>query len=193
MTARILVVALVLCACPQPPPPPTSTAQVPPAAKPEPAKTAAETPAPPPSGGVTQPHVPPELDKRGGELLRANLIDRRVDPFYLQGDFDGDGAQDYVVSLWRDHQITDRAPQLVVLRGIAGEGRDLWLTDDAELSVPARDSWRLHPRATPVPAGHDGKPGPKLLGDAFVVARNESSSALIYWTGTRFRSHFLSD
>ena len=38
----------------------------------------------------------------------------------------------------------------------------------------------------PVGKGADGKAPPKLRGDALMVIKTESASALIYWNGTRY-------
>lgn len=117
-----------------------------------------------------------------------------INPFYLRGDFDGDGRPDYVVSvLPKQAPAGPPDPRLVVLRGVAGKGATIWLVDDESFSTPARDGWMVHAKRTKVPEGFDGTKAPRLVGDAFVMMKAESSAALVYWTGKRFASHWLSD
>ena len=141
-------------------------------------------------------NTPPELVERGAaaHVWDEHEIDHSINPFYLRGDFDGDGRPDYLVSVLRkDAPAGPPDPRLVVLRGITGKDAAVWLVDDAELSTPARDGWYVHAEHTKVPVGFDGSKAPRLVGDAIVMMKAESSSALIYWTGKRFASHWLSD
>lgn len=141
-------------------------------------------------------NTPLELTERGAaaHVWDGHEIDYGINPFYLRADFDGDGRPDYLVSVVGKVAVTGSAvPRLLVLRGIAGKGAAVWLEDDGVLSLPARDGWYVHGRRTKVPVGFDGAEPPKLVGDAIVMMKAESSSALIYWNGQRFASHWLSD
>jgi hypothetical protein len=141
-------------------------------------------------------NIPPELTERGAaaHVWDDHVIDHSINPFYLRGDFDGDDRPDYVVSvLPEDVPPGPPNPRLVVLRGIEGDRAAIWLDDAEGLSLPARDGWYVHAERTKVPTSFDGTKPPRLVGDAFVMMKAESSSALIYWTGTRFASHWLSD
>lgn len=178
-----ILVALLACESQPAPAPPVSPRPAP--APPAPANAAPVVPSP--AAPATDPDIPAELRERGAtaiELWDAYRIDRSIRPAYLSADFDGDGAHDYVVSVAE----AGERPRLLVL---FGRGHTVaWIAED---DLPARDSWHVHTRATRVPPSFDGKPAPGLLGDAFVMAKAESSSALIYWDGERFRSHWLSD
>jgi hypothetical protein len=139
-------------------------------------------------------NIPHELLERGVavKLWDMHRIDRNINPFYLRADFDGDGQPDYLFSADTPGMADDlAAPHPIVL--FARPGAVTHLRDDELLGLPARDGWYVHDRGTRVPPSFDGKPPPKLLGDAFVMMKAESSSALIYWDGKRFRSHWLSD
>ena len=115
-----------------------------------------------------------------------------VNPFYLCGDFDGDSIRDYAILL-RPKGKKDPFSKIAVLRG---DGHLNWLEDDLKerRSHPGPAWWVFH---------KDGKvksrvdlnhlPPPTLVGDGFIIARPESSSALIYWDGKRFSLYWQSD
>jgi len=169
------------------PPPPVPVPPVPPPAEP-PDHDMARV--------LREANTPPELVERGAvaHVWDDHVIDHSINPFYLRGDFDGDERPDYLVSVLRkDAPAGLPDPRLVVLRGIAGKGAAIWLVDDEDFSMPARDGWYVHGRRTKVPEGFDGSKPPRLVGDAIVMMKAESSSALLYWTGKRFGSHWLSD
>lgn len=139
------------------------------------------------------PNIPRELLERGAavNLWEMHRLYRGINPFYLRADFDGDGQPDYLFSADTPGMADDlAAPHPIVL--FARPGAVIHLREDT-ISLPARDAWYVHDRATRVPPSFDGKPAPRLLGDAFVMMKAESSSALIYWDGQRFQSHWLSD
>ncbi|MBZ5708916.1 hypothetical protein [Nannocystis pusilla] len=199
MSARIdllVTLGLGLFACTAPA---ATPAPAPAPAKAEPASTPPPPPLPPAAEDATlaarlaEANTPPELLERGAaaKIWGDHAVDRGINPFYLRGDFDGDAAPDYLVSVVP--KLGGGAlPRLVVLRG--GGRPAVWLDDDpgAGLTLPARDAWYVHDRGTSVPAGPGGK-APALKGDGIVMMKLESSSALVYWDGSRFRSHWLSD
>jgi hypothetical protein len=47
------------------------------------------------------------------------------------------------------------------------------------------DVWQVYPRG-PVEEGVEAGPPPKLRGEALLVEKSESASALIYWNGKRY-------
>jgi len=112
----------------------------------------------------------------------------QLNPFYLSGDFDGDGVQDFAVWL-RAPRRAGRS-RLAVLRG---SGQAEWLTPDSLLRYPGVGAWYVHPRAEPVGQGAGPEPPPRLRGDAIMVELPEASSALIYWNGRRFVSYWQGD
>lgn len=198
MSARIdllvtLGLSVLACTAPDAVPSPAP-------AKVEPTPAASPPPPPPPAQDdaaladrLGDANTPPELLERGAaaKIWADHAIDRGINPFYLRGDFDGDAAPDYLVSVV-PKLGAGALPRLVVLRG--GGRPAVWLDDDpkAGLTLPARDAWYVHDRGTSVPAGPGGK-APALQGDGIVMMKLESSSALLYWDGARFRSHWLSD
>lgn len=198
MSARIdllvtLGIGLLACTAPAatPAPAPAKTEPAPPPAPPPPPAAAAEETAL--ADRLAEANTPPELLERGAaaKIWGDHAIDRGINPFYLRGDFDGDAAPDYLVSVV-PKLGADALPKLVVLRG--GGKPAIWLADDpkAGLALPARDAWYVHDRGTSVAAGPGGK-APALKGDGIVMMKLESSSGLVYWDGSRFRTHWLSD
>lgn len=135
--------------------------------------------------------IPPSLkalydQMRVGSQYQIDLC--HLNPFYLAGDFDGDGRMDYAVRIRRGIQ-SDRG-RLAVLRG---SGAVAWLTPDSLLRYPGPGAWYVHPRSQPVDQGvGEGSP-PTLRGDAIMMVVPETSSALVYWNGRRFVSYWQGD
>ena len=108
-----------------------------------------------------------------------------INPFYLHGDFDGDGQQDTAV--WIKERATGKSG-IAIFHGkanrlvIVGAGRELGSGSD---DFSWLNAWHVFRRG-PVERGADNKPPPKLRGDALVVIKTESASALIYWNGKRY-------
>jgi hypothetical protein len=115
-------------------------------------------------------------------LAKRYQLSAHINPFYLHGDFDGDGQQDTVILL--KERATGKngiaiyhgkANQLVII----GAGRD-W--GDGGDDFPGLNASYVFRRG-PVGQGADGKTPQKLRGDALMVIKTESASALIYWDG----------
>ena len=115
--------------------------------------------------------------------LTVYAYESRINPFYLQGDFDGDGARDTVV-LVKEKSSGKSGFALVLKRRveIIGAGRKFSESDNYDWV----NAWQVQ-RKGRVGQGADGTAPPKLKGDALLVIRMESSSGLIYWDGKRFR------
>jgi hypothetical protein len=109
----------------------------------------------------------------------------RINPSYLEGDFNGDGKMDVAVLVKErstgklgiaiDHGTTGKVTILGAGIGVGNGGDDFeWM-----------DSWRVHSKTR---AGHasDETSAPRLRGDALLVEKSEAASALIYWNGKRY-------
>jgi hypothetical protein len=131
-------------------------------------------------------NVPADLQALGDKagIWTDHPIDFSINPFYLRGDFDGDKRADYVVGV---KGPADQDIRLVVLRG---KGKPVWL-DDAE--IPARDGWWVVDKKTKIGMGAAGGKPPKLKGDAIMVIKAESSSAILYWKKTKFATYWQGD
>jgi hypothetical protein len=108
-----------------------------------------------------------------------------MNPFYLRGDFNGDGKIDVAVLVKQRstgklgiavvHGATDKVTILGAGVAIGNGGDDFeWI-----------DSWRVYSKdRVPRKAGEVSLP--HLHGDAFLVEKSEAASALIYWNGKRY-------
>jgi len=114
-----------------------------------------------------------------------------LNPFYLRGDFDGDGSLDYAILVKRRSDskkgiaiwLSGKSSSGIIVLGAgtkarAGGGE----TDDWDFF----DSWQVYGKRPVLRGVGEGKP-PKLIGEAILVERTESASGLLYWDGKQFR------
>jgi hypothetical protein len=142
----------------------------------------ASSPAP---DATAHPHDIPEEINRAiakGLLAKNYELSFRMDPFYLRGDFNGDGKIDLAVLVKQRSTgklgiaIVNGATGKVIILGAGnaiGNGGD-----DFEWM----DSWEMYSKDRVA----SGTSIPKLHGDALLVSKIESASALIYWNGKRY-------
>ena len=136
---------------------------------------------------VTLASLPPALRESFEKSPQAKryAFSAHINPFYLHGDFDGDGQQDTAV--WIKERATGKSG-IAIFHGrtyrlvVVGAGSDLGNGSD---DFSWLDAWHVFRRG-PVRRGADGKSPPKLRGDALMVIKSESASALIYWDGKRY-------
>jgi len=130
-------------------------------------------------------HDIPEVINRAvtnGLLAKEYELSFHINPFYLRGDFNGDGKADIAVLIKQRSTgklgiaIIDGATDNVTVLGagnVIGNGGD-----DFEWM----DSWEIYSRDRVT----GGKSVPHLRGDALLVGKSEAASALIYWNGKRY-------
>jgi hypothetical protein len=125
---------------------------------------------------------------RGPQFNKDYLLSTRLNPFLVQGDFNGDGAIDIAVLITRRGDgrrgiailhAGARQPIILGAGHAVGNGGDdfAWM-----------GAWSVYPKG-PVHQSvieHQGPP-PQLRGDALVVEKLESASGIIYWDGTAYR------
>ena len=109
-----------------------------------------------------------------------------LNPFYQRGDFDGDGRPDYAVLV--RHARTGKRGIAFVHRGsgavhVVGAGNAIGHGGD---DFSWMDAWRVFERG-PVRRGAGGGAPPVLRGDALLVEKTESASALLWWDGRGYR------
>jgi hypothetical protein len=142
----------------------------------------------PASEAAARLHDIPEVIQRAitnGSLAKNYEVAHHPDPFYLSGDFNGDGKIDVAVLVKQRsteklgiaiiHGVTSKVTILGAGTAIGNGGDDFeWM-----------DSWQLYvkPRAAKEPGGTNV---PHLRGDALLVSKSEAASALIYWNGKRY-------
>jgi hypothetical protein len=106
-----------------------------------------------------------------------------INPFYLQGDFDGDGVRDTAVLV--KEKASGKTGVALLFKGgavrIAGAGKDYGDGD----SLDWMDAWYVEPKGKAAQGASD-RPPPKLRGDALLAIRTKSGSGLIYWDGKQF-------
>ncbi|MSP38636.1 MAG: hypothetical protein EXR70_09120 [Deltaproteobacteria bacterium] len=136
---------------------------------------------------VTLASLPDEIRQAFEKSAQAKRyqLSAHINPFYLHGDFDGDGRADTALLI---KEKSSSKNGMAIYHGkshrfsIVGAGEDWGNGSD---DFPGMDAWQVYQRG-PVSKGADGKPPPKLRGDALLVIKTESASALIYWNGKRY-------
>jgi hypothetical protein len=143
---------------------------------------ATRSPAP---GETVHPHDIPELLDRAitnGSLAKNYDVSFQMNPFYLRGDFNGDGKIDIAVLVKQRstgkfgiaiiNGVTDKVTFLGAGTAIGNGGDNFdWM-----------DSWEIYSRDRVA----SKTSVPKLHGDALLVSKSEAASALIYWNGKRY-------
>jgi hypothetical protein len=133
-------------------------------------------------------HELPELIQRAitnGPLAKKYEVAFRLNPFYLRGDFNGDGKIDVAVLA---KQRSTAKSGIAIIDGVTNKVTILGAGtavgnggDDFEWM----DSWQVYPKErTRHAAGELGVS--RVRGDALFVSKTEAASALIYWNGKRY-------
>jgi len=123
------------------------------------------------------------------EALRDNpktanyKISTRINPYYLQADFNGDDKVD--TALLIEEKATGKVGIAFVLRKkivVVGAGK---ATGNGGDNFDWMDAWYIYEKGK-VQMGADENAPPKLKGDALFAMKAESASSLIYWNGKDF-------
>ena len=137
--------------------------------------------------GVSNENVPHDvlMQLETGPFEQAYSISGRINPFYLRGDFDGDGKPDYAVLVTAKKDQTrgiaiwlSSRKQMFVL----GAGTPFRINASQEKSLDWIDYWEVYGKKR-VEQGVEAGPPPKLSGEAILIGKMESASGLIYWSG----------
>jgi len=115
-------------------------------------------------------------------LAKKYELSYRMNPFYLNGDFNGDNKIDVAVL------VKERSRGKIGIAIINGANNNVTILgagtaignggDDFEWM----DSWEIYSKDRIA----SGTGVPKLRGDALLVSKSEAASALIYWDGKRY-------
>lgn len=119
------------------------------------------------------------------ERLSGYVLSAHLNPYYLHGDFDGDGFADTAILL--KERITGKSGILILAGSgnritVLGAGQPLGNGGD---DFGWMDAWYVYPRAL-AQRGADGSDPPALRGDALIVIKTEAASALVYWNGREY-------
>ena len=109
-----------------------------------------------------------------------------LNPFYLQGDLNGDGRSDFAIWI---REVASGKRGLLILHGGTRESFVLAAGkafDTSRDNFSAFNSWYIFPKGKVTQSAFSEKPPPELLGDALLLAVLEASDGLIYWTGSRY-------
>ena len=136
-------------------------------------------------------NIPQQLSLQLGTGQFAKLydLDASINPFYLRGDFDGDGKTDYAI---RIKSIATHEAGIAIWMSsrhrfvVLGASRPFKMNDGTITDFRDLDVWQVYGRR-PVEKGVDAGPPPRLLAEAILAGKSESASGLIYWTGHSFR------
>jgi hypothetical protein len=123
-----------------------------------------------------------------GPFAQSYVLDGAMNPFYLRGDFDGDGQPDY--AFWIKSKKQGEVGIAVWLSSrhgfrILGAGTPFKVSDSAVSNLDFLNTWQVYAKR-PVERGVESGPPPHLRGDAILVGKSESASGLIYWNGKSF-------
>ena len=114
-------------------------------------------------------------------------INRDLNPFYLRVDFNGDKKVDYALAVIESK--TDKKGILIYHPAtkkyfLAGAGKAI--PNGHGDDYPWMDAWKVSDEKVVGQGVTDLKP-PKLIGEAILVQKLESSSGLIYWDGKEYK------
>lgn len=119
------------------------------------------------------------------QLENQYEISFHLNPFYLRGDFNGDGKAD-IATLVKQRK-TNKVGIAIMHAGIAqiffvGAGNNCGNGGD---NFDWMDYWYVYTKGR-VHRGVGERTVPRLTGEALYVGKSEAASALIYWNGRRY-------
>lgn len=116
----------------------------------------------------------------------------RINPFYLRGDFNGDDKPDIAVLI---ENIETKKQGIAIFHYdedniyIVGAGRSLRIGGD---DYSFMDMWCVYRGGTPERGVEESSP-PKIQHEALYIGKSESMSAIIYWSGKRYKWYHQGD
>jgi hypothetical protein len=109
----------------------------------------------------------------------------RMNPSYLEGDFNGDGKMDVAVLV---KERTTGKSGIAIVHGTTGKitilGAGIAIGNGGD-NFEWMDSWQVYSKARAAHVANETSV-PRLRGDALLVEKSEAASALIYWNGKRY-------
>ena len=142
--------------------------------------------------------IPPQIEKifSTSPISKTHEFSCHVNPFYLHGDFNGDGKLDTVVFIKEKKTgkigiaIFHGGSKKVFQLG-AGKVFENPEASDADDMIWL-NAWYVYLRG-PVGRGvGEGRP-PKLMGDGILAQKAECASSLIYWDGSKYARYQQGD
>jgi hypothetical protein len=124
-----------------------------------------------------------------GQFAQSYGLDGSLNPFYLRGDFDGDGKADYAI---RIKSKGDGASGIAIWLSsqhkfvILGAGVPFKVSSSTTSNLDFLNTWQVYGKRSVERGAESGTP-PHLTGDAILAGKRESASGLIYWDGKSFK------
>jgi hypothetical protein len=118
--------------------------------------------------------------------LDAYSLEAEINPFYLQGDLNGDGFTDTAIFV-REKQSGKRG--LLIVHGATNDAYVLAAGSEFRGrgdDFSRFDAWYVYPRGPVSRSAHAAGEPPALQGDALHVEVLESASGIIYWAGAGY-------
>lgn len=132
--------------------------------------------------------IPPIVNEafKNSGVAEKYVITTQVNPFYVQGDFNGDGRLDCAILI--KEKLSGKLGIAIVHAGeervrVLGAGQRFGNGGD---DFSWLDAWYVYSKSQVHRGASAGTP-PKLKGDALMVIKAEAASSLIYWTGAQYR------
>ena len=105
-------------------------------------------------------------------------------PYYLRGDFNGDGKRDVAIQVVEKSRSKSgiaifhgkRRQKITTVVSILGAGKAIDKTGD---DLKWMSIWNIHRNGEPIESS--SKKSPALMGDAILIEKRDSTSGLIYW------------
>lgn len=116
-----------------------------------------------------------------------------INPFYLSGDFNGDGKPD--VAVWVAERKSSKLGLVILHRGakrpiVLGAGVN-WAGRGDDFA--GLDMWTILPRGSQLLSAHENDREVLLRSDAIEMIKSESASFTIYWSGKSYVSYQTGD
>ncbi len=131
------------------------------------------------------------LTEKQAQLSRY-VLSAHINPYYLHGDFDGDGFVDTAILV--KERDTGKAGILI----IGGVSRDVTVLGAGQSfanrgdDFRSLDAWHVYPRGEVAQGAEDRDP-PMLVGDGLMLEKTEAASFIVYWTGNGYASYQQGD
>lgn len=145
-----------------------------------------------PQGCELEFNIPDEVRRFFKEKpnLARYQVSSRINPFYLRGDFDGDGSTDLAVLVIE--QKTKRRGMVVFHPKkdsyfVVGAGRDFLRSDGYNYKDFDFKAWSVYTKDEVGQSLHEEDPPPRLLGEAILAEWPEAGSGIIFWNGEEYK------
>ena len=135
-----------------------------------------------------RPHGPKRLNFAANSLQRdvKLTLNGQINPFYLSGDFDGDGKLDFAIQV-------ERSGSRGILICLSSRKMSMLVGAGSSLVWPSNQEWRFDAWSiVPKESKEISRPA-KANHDAILLDVKEAANGLLYWDGSALRWKQLTD